>query len=82
MIYLPFRQGFLQNEGTWFISDKGRKAAATACLFSLVLTPGLIFLDETVIDFQKFFPNMPLMISTGIIPFSLFLLLLLLFTPV
>ncbi len=44
MIYLPFRQGFLQNEGTWFISDKGRKAAATACLFSLVLTPGLFFL--------------------------------------
>jgi len=79
MIYLPFKQGDFQNEGNWFISSKGKKAAATACLFSFVLTPGLILLDDTVLDFQKVFPDMPLIVSTGVIPFSMVLLLVILF---
>ena len=76
MIYLPFRQQNIQNEGIWFISDRAKKAAKTAVLISAVLTPGLIFLDESVVDFQQWFPGFPPILSTGLVPLSLVLILI------
>ena len=79
LIGLPFNKRERENEGTWFISDRAKKAAGIAVLLSLFLTPGLILLDEYILDFQKLFKEMPLILSTGFIPFVLVLSLVLLF---
>jgi quinol-cytochrome oxidoreductase complex cytochrome b subunit len=73
MIYLPFKKGGSQTG--WFISQTGKRAAKTAVLFSAVLTPVLILLDEYVIDFQKIFPTAPPILSTGFIPLAIIVVL-------
>ena len=77
LIYIPFKPGNTQNQGIWFISDTATKAAKTAILFSVILTPVLILLDEYLFDFQALFPGMPLIISTGLIPFAMIFILVL-----
>lgn len=62
--------------GIWFISERAKTAAKTAALISVILSPGLVFFDETVIDFQKWFPHIPGILSTGLIPFALILCLI------
>ena len=74
LIGIPF-MGDSQG-GIWFISGRAKTAAKTAALISAILTPGLIFFDETVIDFQKWFPNIPGILSTGLIPFTLIICLI------
>jgi quinol-cytochrome oxidoreductase complex cytochrome b subunit len=75
LVYLPFKKWDIPNEGTWFISVKAKNAAIAAALFSAVLTPGLILFDEYILDFQNYFPNISLIISTGLVPFFLVLIL-------
>ncbi len=75
LIYLPFKQGDIQNEGTWFISVRAKKTAKTTVLLSVILTPALIFFDEYVFNFQRWFPDISPILSTGLIPFVLVLVL-------
>ena len=42
-------------------------------LISVTITPVLIFLDEYILDFQKWLPDIPLVVSSGLIPFILIL---------
>lgn len=77
LIYIPFKPGKPENQGIWFISDKAKTAGKTAALFSVILTPALVLLDEYVLDFQMLFSGMPLIVSTGIIPFIILFILVL-----
>lgn len=79
LIFLPLKKWDKQNQGNWFISNRGKKAAMTAVLISLVLTPVLIISDEYILDFPNWFPDIPAIMSTGLIPFVLVLSLVLLF---
>jgi quinol-cytochrome oxidoreductase complex cytochrome b subunit len=79
LIFLPFKQWDRQAQGIWFMSDRAKKAAITAFFYSLILTPVLILLDEYSLDFQKWFQTIPGIISTGLIPSTLVLTLVLLF---
>ncbi|MEN8210311.1 MAG: cytochrome b N-terminal domain-containing protein [Thermodesulfobacteriota bacterium] len=76
LISMPFWRWNIENKGIWFISDRAKNAAKTAVFISVMLTPGLIFLDEVFLDFQKWFPNIPGILSTGLIPFVLVLILI------
>ncbi len=78
LFYLPFKQWDTKIEGIWFISEKAKKAAGTAVLFSVILTPGLILLDAYIFDFQKWFSGIPPILSTGAVPFVITLALVLL----
>ena len=60
------------------MSNRAKKAAIAAVFISLILTPVLIILDEYV-DFQKWLPDIPAILSTGLIPLVLVLSLVLLF---
>jgi quinol-cytochrome oxidoreductase complex cytochrome b subunit len=71
LLYLPFKPGDTQAQGVWFISDTAKKAGKTALIFSVILTPVLILLDEYAIDFQALFPGIPPMVSTGALPFAI-----------
>lgn len=77
LIGMPFRRGDIQNEGVWFMSDRAKTAAKTAVFISMTLTPVLVFFDEAVLDFQKWFPGIPGLLSTGLVPFVLVLCLIL-----
>ena len=79
LILLPFKKWDRQHQGIWFMSNRAKKAAMTAIFISLILTPVLIILDEYSLDFQKWFPDIPAILSTGLIPFVLTLSLILLF---
>ncbi len=79
LIFLPFKKWDRDNQGIWFMSDRAKKAAMTAALTSLILTPVLILLDEYILDFQKWFQDIPAILSTGLIPFVLVLAMVLLF---
>ena len=79
LIFLPFKKWDKQNQGVWFMSNRAKKAAMTAVVVSLILTPVLIILDEYILNFQKWFPDIPTILSTGLIPFVLVLSLVLLF---
>ena len=76
LIGMPFLPGNTQNEGVWFISDRAKTAAKTAIFISGVLTISLVFLDAALLDFQKWFPDIPVILSTGLIPFVLVLCLI------
>ena len=71
LIYLPFSKLYIKSEGIWFISDRAKKAAKTAILISMIVTPLLIVVDEYILDFQKWLPDIPLVVSSGLIPFIL-----------
>lgn len=73
LICIPFMQWDRQNQGNWFMSDRGKKSVIKAIFFTLVLIPVLILLDEYYLDFQLWFPNIPGIVSTGLIPFTLVL---------
>lgn len=78
LTFLPFVQGKTQNPGIWFMSEPAKKAAGTAVILSGILTPGLILLDEYLIDFQKWLPKIPPVLSTGAVPFVMSLSMVLL----
>ena len=73
LIYLPFSKLHIKSEGIWFISDRAKKAAKTAVLISGIVTPLLIVVDEYILDFQKWLPDIPLVVSSGLLPFILIL---------
>lgn len=79
LIFLPFKKWDKQHQGIWFMSNRAKKAAMIAFFISLTLTPVVIILDEYSLDFQKWFPDIPAIVSTGFIPFALVLSLALLF---
>lgn len=76
LIFLSIKPLNPQTAGIWFMSKLARKAAIYAVLFSLILTPILIVLDEFSLDFQQWFPTIPGIVSTGLIPFVLILFLI------
>lgn len=57
------------NEGIWFISPKGRSMSFISLASALVFTVFAVILDEYFIDFTLWFPEMPKLISTGLVPF-------------
>ncbi len=68
---LPYLRYETDSSGIWFGSRNGRKTAAITAGISLILTPVMIVVDEYLLDFPGWFPNVTSMINTGLIPFAL-----------
>jgi len=70
LIWVPyaFKSG---NEGVWFHSEKGKTLAIQAGILALILTPLTIVLEEFLLHFENWLPNIPGGISEGLIPFLL-----------
>jgi len=58
--------------GTWFYSKEGKKTIIISAIFASVLVKSLIFSFEYFINLSEL--NIPLYISTGIIPFLMYLI--------
>jgi quinol-cytochrome oxidoreductase complex cytochrome b subunit len=71
--YLDYRENL---SGVWFYSHIGRRIAATAMVISAFLTAAGIAILEFVIDIGSILPGLPDIVSNGLIPFVLCLLVL------
>lgn len=69
--FLPYRK---VNEGVWFFSEKGKMITILSAVFTIVLTLLLIFIDDLLLDFNHWFPGLPVLITEGLFPVLLYFL--------
>jgi quinol-cytochrome oxidoreductase complex cytochrome b subunit len=74
LIYIPYQASEEVNVGVWFNSERGRKETINSAIFSFVLTLTLVLATEYILDFRGWFGSIPLIISTGLFPFLLYLI--------
>ena len=67
----------LNKVGTWFYSAKGKRIVFISIAFSFLLTLSLIFTFEYALHLNEL--SLPLFISTGLIPFSMYIIPVLVF---
>jgi quinol-cytochrome oxidoreductase complex cytochrome b subunit len=79
---IPYINYQTDTAGVWFTSLKGRTMAVWSALGAVIVTPLGIVLDEFVIDFSAWLPDIPGEISDGLIPFALVITAALLFYKV
>lgn len=77
--YLPYFKCPQSNIGIWFYSKKGKTLILISFVFSFILTLGLIFLSDYFSGFQNWFTGVSSIISTGFLPFCMYLIPLLSF---
>lgn len=77
--YLPYFKCPQLNIGIWFYSEKGKNLILISFVFSFILTFGLILLSDYFSGFQNWFAGIPSIISTGFLPFLMYLIPLLSF---
>lgn len=80
LIAFPYLRFDSDSEGIWFRSLKGRRMAWAAMFSALIATPLLVVLDELWIGFPTLLPTLPTVISNGLLPLMILLLLLIAFT--
>lgn len=80
LITLPYFNFDREAEGVWFCSLKGRRMGIIAALFAFVVAPFAIVADSFFIDFTAWLPMIPAAISNGLIPSTIILLAITVFT--
>ena len=67
LLYIPYINYDADTQGVWFCSKKGRKLALLAAMAAIVLTIGLVLLDDLVLSANTSSP--PTIIRNGLLPF-------------
>jgi len=73
LVSIPYVQYPSSTAGVWFASVTGRRSARDVAVIALVATPIGILLDEYVVDFAAWMPDLSPIISNGLIPFIIIL---------
>jgi quinol-cytochrome oxidoreductase complex cytochrome b subunit len=68
VLAIPYLSYDEDTSGIWFASRRGRTLATQATAAALLLTPGLVILDEWVLDLPGWMPWLPALVSNGLIP--------------
>jgi quinol-cytochrome oxidoreductase complex cytochrome b subunit len=68
-LYLPYVKLNDNNYGIWFLSTNGRKSGIFALVTGFVSTLFFILISEILPDPETIFPNVPSLITTGLLPF-------------
>jgi len=74
--WIPFLKYDEPPNGHWFISEKGKQSAGYSALFAIIVTLSGILFNEYVLNFEIIMPGIPALISNGILPFIILLLLM------
>jgi hypothetical protein len=69
MLLLPYVIRSSDTAGIWFASGKGRRMAVIAGLAAVLITPLLILIDEYALQSNSLWPNVPPVITNGLVPF-------------
>jgi quinol-cytochrome oxidoreductase complex cytochrome b subunit len=73
LLIIPYIDYQSNTAGVWFASFKGRSMALVATLAAIIVTLVGILVDEYIIDLAAWLPNLPPLVSNGLIPFALLL---------
>ncbi|MCU4166388.1 cytochrome b N-terminal domain-containing protein [Carboxylicivirga caseinilyticus] len=73
LVYIPFVKYTDLNVGVWFNSNKGKKLTIISVVYALVLTLLVILSSEFFLDLRNWMPQVPLLISTGLLLLLLYL---------
>ncbi len=68
---LPFLRYGEAPTGSWFHSERGRRAALLAAAAALLIVPVAVLLDEHVLQWSRLFPALPAAIAGGLVPLVL-----------
>jgi quinol-cytochrome oxidoreductase complex cytochrome b subunit len=69
LLLYPYIVRSPDTAGIWFVSGDGRKMAAIASLTAMVVTPLLIVINAYVLPPDSMLPQVPPIISSGLLPF-------------
>ncbi len=75
LAWIPFFRYKEPLNGQWFISGKGKNSARSAALFAVFVTLSGIIFNTYVLNFEIALPGIPPVITNGIIPLAILLLL-------
>ena len=73
LVMIPYARYPSDTAGIWFASGKGRHMTLTATVAALIAAPTAILLDEYVLDFSGWLPNVTPLVSSGLIPLAIVL---------
>lgn len=76
LAWIPFFKYGNAPDGRWFISQKGRQSSKATALFALVVSVAGILFNEYVFNFEMMLPGVPAVISNGLMPLAVLLLLM------
>jgi quinol-cytochrome oxidoreductase complex cytochrome b subunit len=76
LAWIPYIKFGDPSNGHWFISDPGKQSAKSAASFSAIITISGILINAYTLNFEIMMPGMPAVISNGIIPLVLLLLIM------
>ena len=79
LFLLPYLAYDNPRPGVWFGSTTGRRMGIVSAITALVLTPVLVLADEFLIDFTTWMPGVPTVLSNGLLPAALMILVLVAF---
>lgn len=74
--FIPFLKYEQEPTGMWFVSDKGKKSAELTAVFAVGITIILVLLNEYLINFEMLLPWLSPVISNGIIPLLIVLIII------
>jgi hypothetical protein len=77
--WLPYIRLNDNNQGIWFLSDKGRNAGKFALVSGFIFTIVFIGTSELLPDPETVFKAVPSLITTGLIPFIILVFTIYLF---
>ena len=72
LLLLPYLMDNPNGGGVWFYSAKGRRMGVVSVLFAIVFSTAGILGDEYVFDLAGTLEAMPTVISSGLLPLSVF----------
>jgi hypothetical protein len=76
LAWIPFIKYGEPPNGHWFISEKGKHTSISAAWFAVAVTLSGIFFNAYVLNFEMLIKGLPAVISNGIIPLFIMLLLM------
>ncbi len=74
LIYIPYIKDTDVNVGVWFNSANGRQITIWSVSYSVIFTFAIIVITEYVFKFQTWMPNLPVLITTGLLPLIIYVL--------
>jgi quinol-cytochrome oxidoreductase complex cytochrome b subunit len=74
--WIPFLKFAEPPNGYWFISKQGKHSSKSTALFAVIITLSGILFNEFVLNFEILLPGLPAVISNGIIPLLILMILM------
>jgi quinol-cytochrome oxidoreductase complex cytochrome b subunit len=79
LLYIPYIRYDENPQGAWFHSGKGIRMGRLAAVTGLVLTPALIVADEFIFKIEVWLPDIPTVVSLGLLPTAVYTFAVVLF---